>query len=333
MNSLPLVSVILPVFNGANTLKRAIDSILSQSLAQFELIVINNGSTDHSDKIIASYNDPRVLAHELPEPNLVIALNYGIKHARGKYIARMDADDTSLPDRLLQQSDFLNAHPGIGVVSGKVLYTGDRTKNLGYALHVDWANRQATPDAIYLSRFQDCALPHPSVMFRKSIGHQLGFYRAGNFPEDFELWNRWLDAGIRMAKIPAPVLEWHDSASRLSRTHPMYLSGRFDEVKALYFSKWLKRKFTNKPPLIYVWGTGSAIRKKTRLLKDHGLSISRYIDVKPTQAADTIHYTQLNFSPDRLILNYVSDRKGKQAVYDYLIKLGYEEGKSFYMMQ
>src|SRR5210317_1428375 len=140
----PKVSVILPFRNASNTLRRAIDSILNQTYKNFELILINDGSEDHPIDILSDYNDPRIKTVHLPTSGIVFSLNQGIHISRGKFIARMDADDYAYPERLELQYEYLNKHRNIGVVSGLVNYVGDRKKNQGYALYVDWINSLKT---------------------------------------------------------------------------------------------------------------------------------------------------------------------------------------------
>lgn len=329
----PQLSVLLPVYNAESTIFRAIESILHQSFPHFELIIVLNGCTDRSKSIVEGIEDSRIRLFYLDQPDLVKALNFGISKSTARYIARMDADDWSHPSRLQTQVAFLDSHPDIGLVSGMVNYTGDTKANLGYSLYVDWANSIYSPESIYLSRFQECALPHPSVMFRKSVGEQYGFYRQGDFPEDFELWNRWLQSGVRMSKVQTTVVDWYDTPGRLSRNHQMYHTDNFAAVKAHFFAQWFFSKFCTPYPRIYVWGAGNSVKKKARHLLRHGLTISKYIDVKKTNSPSVIHYKALSYSQDIFVLNYVSDRKGKVEVKKHLEKIGFSEGKSFYMME
>src|SRR6185436_16591977 len=104
----------------------------------------------------------------------------------------------------------------IGLVGCLVEFGGDRSASEGYALHVDWINALTTPDEIALNRFVESPLAHPSVMFRRELVEKHGGYRAGDFPEDYELWLRWMEAGARMGKVPRVLLTWQDGPGRLS---------------------------------------------------------------------------------------------------------------------
>lgn len=326
------VSIILPVYNAEGTLRRAIDSILQQSLSSIELIVVSNGCTDKSVQITESYLDSRLVHICLAQKGLVTALNTGIKLARGKYIARMDADDWSYPDRCLLQARYLDEHAGIGLVSGLVNYVGDDSRQTGYKTHVDWINSLCEPKEIYLNRFRDAPVAHPSVMFRKSIPSVFGAYTNQDIPEDFDLWNKWLLAGIKMAKINEIILDWYDHSNRLSRTDDNYLTEKFSYLKAQYLHQWLIKKYPHGDfPILLIWGAGSAVKRKSRHLESFNLKIGHYIDVKVTNGK-SIHYSKL--SPGiGLILSYVSDRKGKVLIHKFLYSNGFIEGRDFYMME
>lgn len=327
------VSVLLPVYNGEATIVRAINSILEQSFDNFELLIINNGSNDTTGDILTDLHDPRIQIHHLEKPNLVNALNFGIQISQGQYIARMDADDLSYKDRLQLQIDYLDAHEDIDVVSGLVKYQGDQSTNRGYYNHVEWLNKLRTPTQIYLNRFVDAPMAHPSVMFRKSTIEKHGPYEDGNFPEDYQLWLRWFAQGVKMAKVPEYVLEWYDSQDRLSRNDAAYDTDHFSQLKAKFFSEWVTREYSSAEiPPIYVWGTGSAVKKKSRYLESQGITIHKYIDVQPTNSSKTIYYKDITRDMG-FILSYVSDRLGKSLIYDFLLKEGYQEGLDFYMME
>lgn len=118
----PAVSVLLPVFNGAKTLGLAIKSILSQSFKDFEMVIIDDGSIDNSSQIINSYSDKRIRLFQRNHAGLASSLNFGISKCRGKYIARMDADDISLGNRLANQKKFLDNNPSVDIVATRVKF-------------------------------------------------------------------------------------------------------------------------------------------------------------------------------------------------------------------
>ncbi len=187
-NSSPLVSVVMSVYNGEKYLRDAIDSILNQTYENFEFIIINDGSTDATSKILSEYRqkDNRVIVHAQENMGLTKSLNKGCNFAKGEFIARMDADDISLPTRIEKQVQYLFGHPEIGLIGTYVENLGQPERKL---------KKPAIPDddrflRNYLTT-KNSVFTHGSVMFRKSIFDKAGGYRFP-FSEDHELWLRML---------------------------------------------------------------------------------------------------------------------------------------------
>lgn len=184
----PVVSVIMPVYNSADFIKEAIESILNQTFSDFEMIVIDDCSTDNSAEIICSIQDERLVFLK-NDVNLGVAktLNRGIEVAKGKYIARMDADDVSLPDRFDKQVSFFEAHPDY-ILCG------------GFAVTYDGESQFVYPSVDNYLRplllFQNVFV-HPNVMFRADALKKLKYDEGFNFCEDYDLWFRC----SRMGKI------------------------------------------------------------------------------------------------------------------------------------
>jgi glycosyltransferase involved in cell wall biosynthesis len=207
------VTVILPIKNAAHTLARAVQSIQGQASADWEMIAVDDGSSDGSVERMKEFikGDHRIQLKINPTPGIANALNYGIAQANGKYIARMDADDFSHPDRLEKQSSYLDNFRHIGLVASRINFLGDREIHQGYAAYIDWTNELLDWNDIRANRFVESPFAHPSVMFRKSLVEPaLGPYRSGDFPEDYELWLRWMSNGVEMAKLPDYLLDWYD---------------------------------------------------------------------------------------------------------------------------
>ena len=161
-NEFPLVTVLMAVYNGEKYLREAIESMLNQSYTNFEFLIINDGSTDSTEEIILSYRDERI-RHMKNEQNikLIASLNKGLDLAEGKYIARMDADDVSLPERLAKQVDFMERNLEYGLL-------GTWVKTLG--LNPDKEiHFKSGHDEIRFELFFHNYLHHPTVMFRKEI--------------------------------------------------------------------------------------------------------------------------------------------------------------------
>jgi glycosyltransferase involved in cell wall biosynthesis len=339
----PKVSILMPVHNAATTLQSALESILVQTLKDWELIAVDDGSTDGSTEILreASFKDERIRVLAEPHRGLVPTLNLGLDRCRATYIARMDADDLMHPDRLRLQAGFLDAQPHLGLVGCLVAYGGDPAKSAGYALHVAWTNSLVTPEDIALNRFVDSPFPHPSVCFRRELPEELGAYQNGDYPEDHELWLRWMDAGVGMGKVPLELLAWNDLPERLSRRDPRYRVEAFFRMKAPFVVNEARRRMEaltrdGRSPRLAVWGSGRLTRRRAEHLSFHGLRIDTYIDIDPTKSARKAADGNPVLSPDQLpppgelfVLSYVSTRGARDFIRGQLTSRGYIEGRDF----
>ena len=333
--------MILPVWNAAATVARAIASVRTQTWTEWELIAVDDGSTDASGEIVeaAAREDRRVRRLARPHEGIVAALNAGLAEARGEFVARMDADDEMYPERLDAQVAFLrrSEHADVGLVGCQVEFGGDRAANAGYALHVDWINSLVTPEAIALNRFVESPLAHPSVTFRRELVERFGGYRAGDFPEDYELWLRWMDAGVRMAKVPRVLLRWNDSAGRASRVEGRYAEEAFYRLKAEWIARELKRIGGGRE--VWVWGAGRPTRKRARELEKWSVGIAGFVDVdakKWTRAlggvgVPVIGPEELPRPEDIFVLGYVSSRGAREFIRAALRARGFAEGRDFLM--
>ncbi len=194
MSVSPLVSVIMPVYNGERFLCEAVDSILSQTFRDFEFIVIDDGSADNTPAILRQYcrKDGRIIwLRKSKNEGIVAALNSGLDHARGKYIARMDADDISLPERLEKQVRYLESNLGTGVLGSSAQIIDQQGKPLFVVRFPE------THALILWSLHFHCPIIHPTVMARRDFFLRAGGYRS-SWPhaEDYDLWARMVYQSI-----------------------------------------------------------------------------------------------------------------------------------------
>jgi len=332
---IPKVSVILPFFNAESTLDRAIESIASQCLLDFECILINNNSTDNSVDIAQKWTekDKRfILTHEKKQ-GVMFASNAGSVRARGKYIARMDADDFSYPNRLKLQSNFLDENADYGAVAGLVKHISHSENTKGFARYVDWVNSVQTYREIKNRQFVESVIVNPSAMWRKEVAEKHGMYKSGNFPEDYEMWLRWLGKGVKMKKLDETVLDWYDSDTRITRTHSIYSDGAFYRIKTKYLAKCLEK---NNPfhPRIAVWGASRISRRRARLLTKYGIEIECYIDTKRGRQLDqkVVYYSEIPPPGKLFILTYIKQMDARDEIQEFLHSRGYEEGVNYLLV-
>jgi glycosyltransferase involved in cell wall biosynthesis len=206
-----MITVLMSVFNNAAYLREAIDSILNQGFTDFEFLIIDDASTDSSKEIILHYHDTRIrLIENERNIGLTKSLNKGLREAKGEYIARMDADDISLPDRLAAQHAFLQQNPDVGVVSSWVQVIDEQGNNLRY-----WSTPLSAEAIYYKLNFRNC-LAHAAAMFRKEIVLAQGGYNENiAHAQDYELWFR-LSKMTKICQLDRVLLKWRDCKTNIS---------------------------------------------------------------------------------------------------------------------
>lgn len=211
--STPKVSVLMPVFNGENFILKAIESVLCQSMEDFELLVLDDGSVDGTANIISSIKDDRVKIFRHENSGLPATLNKGIALSKAEYIARLDHDDIMLPDRLAKQCSFLDQNRNIGMVgTWAQIYVGEEPVERFH-------KHPCSAQAIRLHLLFDNPFVHSSLMIRKSIFEVAGCYTEDPDrlpPEDYELWSRF-SRHCDLANIPDVLTIYREVPSSLSR--------------------------------------------------------------------------------------------------------------------
>lgn len=203
----PKISVLMPTYNAEKYLKEAIESILNQTFTDFELLVIDDCSKDNTRNIVLSYNDKRIRLIDGLQKGLAAALNFGIKIAKGVYVARMDADDIALPERFSKQVEFLDAHKDISVLGTWQERFGVRT-----GIHQTKANHEDIKAKLLFG----CDMCHSTIMLRRSdlLKYDL-FYNEQSPQEDFELWIRAIKK-VKFANIPEVLSRYRTTADSIS---------------------------------------------------------------------------------------------------------------------
>lgn len=210
MENMPMCSVVMSVYNGEVYLKEAIDSILQQSYENFELIIIDDASTDGSLEIIFSYKDPRIVLIQ-NEKNLFLAasLNKGIHIAKGKYIVRMDADDISMKDRLLKQVSFMESNPQIGI-------SGTCSEIIGHGF--GFGNYSQDDQTIKFKLLHECHLLHPTLILRKDLIFEKNLFYNEEYRknQDYELFVRAIDI-TQFANLPDRLIKYRQTEENIKR--------------------------------------------------------------------------------------------------------------------
>ena len=242
-NVSPEVSVLLPVRDAGRGLSGCLDSLAAQTLAAHEVVAVDDGSQDGSgERLIArAARDPRLRVIRTPARGIVAALNLALDEARAPIVARMDADDWAHPRRLAAQLARLRDDPRVDVLGCRVTIgaPGGEADGAGMRAYLEWVNDLVDHDTMARARFVESPIIHPSVAMRIQALRGLGGYRDFEGPEDYDLWLRAFDAGLRFAKLPEVLLEWRDSPARLTRTHARYSARAFVRLKVAALGRGL----------------------------------------------------------------------------------------------
>ena len=335
---MPTVSILLPCYNAAETLEQALQSLQQQSLTDFEVIAVDDGSDDQSLQILNAWcqRDSRFKVIPIEHGGIIAALNTGFNFCRANYIARMDADDRCHPQRLEKQIDYLESHPQAALVS--CLVAGFPTQNVreGFRIYLDWLNSLVTDAQIRREIFVESPLPHPSVTIRREWLQQVGGYQEHGWPEDYDLWLRMYLAGAQFAKLPEVLLDWREHPERLTRTDGRYSVENFLRAKAHYLARGpLKNR-----DAVIIWGAGMMGRRLGKQLQRQEVSLKAFVDIDPKKigrqrrgrpiiAPDTLLDVWARYD-NPVILAAVGARGARLLIRERLNQLGLVEGRDWW---
>ncbi|MDX1503906.1 MAG: glycosyltransferase [Thermoanaerobaculia bacterium] len=338
MSSEPRVSVLLPVHDAREHLDDAIESIERQSFADFEVVAVDDGSTDGSADLLDAWSrrDDRVRWISSHRRGLVGALNLALAAARAPLVARMDADDRCDARRLELQVALLDRKREVTVASCLIRHFPDSQVAEGFRHYERWLNSLVTHEEIWRDRFIESPVPHPSVMARRAALLAVGGYRDVGWPEDYDLWLRLAARGARFEKVPETLLLWRDHAGRLTRTDPRYAVERFLACKAHHL--------TQGPLLgadgVLLWGAGQTGRRLSKHLARRGAPLAAFLDIDERKIGRTLRglpihpvddLPRLLSAPGRTtVLAAVSSRGARELIRQRLDGLGLVETRDYW---
>lgn len=331
----PLVSVLLPVRNGAPFVGQAVASILAQTLRELEVIIVDDGSDDDTPRLLEALarRDPRLRVIRQPKRGLVAALNRAASAARADLLARMDADDLSHPDRLAAQRTLLLGSPALAAVS--CLVRPLDAPSPGWRAYLAWINSCVTPEEIAREILVESPLAHPSVLMRRELFERVGGYRAFDGPEDYDLWLRFAALGFRFAKVPRALFTWRDTPQRLSRTDRRYRAQAFAKLKGRHVARALLPERADRP--VVIWGAGRYGRWLGRALAAEGVQIVAYVDIDPKKigrtrgGAPVIAPAELARHRSALIFGAVPIPEARRLIREQLRAQGRREGSDYWI--
>ncbi len=323
----PKVSILTAVRDGRTHLDAAVDSIRAQSLAHWEWVIVDDGSTDGTAERLDEWarREPRLRVRHSPPRGLAASLNAGLALCRAPLVARMDADDIASPERLAAQVAYLAAHPALAAADSQVELIGGE-RNAGMRAYVAWVNEHVTPESIAADLFVESPLVHPAVCFRTRAVRTLGGYRDGDFPEDYDLWLRMYAAGHVLGKVPEVLLTWRDGPHRLSRTDRRYRRAAFTALKQQHLEQ-LDGAAIRGPGCVLV-GAAPLARPWRQWLSSIGARPEFIAEVEPRRlgqrilGAPVLPLAELRRRAWRYLLVTVSGRRSRAALRALLVRWG-----------
>lgn len=321
-NAKPKLSVILPVYNGQKYLPEAIASVLSQSFTDFELIIINDGSTDSSGEIIKALSDTRIRYFGQPNKGLAATLNRGISLAKGEYVARQDQDDVCLPSRFEKQVAFLDTNPDVGMVgSAAEIWVGNERTNRFLKHPVDDAS-------LTFGMLFDNHFVHSSVTIRRAVFARIGGYAEDSLrqpPEDYELWSRVMKE-YKLANLPDVLMAYREIEGSMSRTgvspflHNLikisaeniaWASGlSVDSAEVIALSRLNRGIYDQIPRGVKLFGMIAALNRAAKIIEaERGVASGKF-DIALRDNLRKLRYHYINYRCGGLIGKMLDSRTG-----------------------
>lgn len=345
-----MLSVILPYRDAERTIVRAAESVLAERVVDrsgavapmvHELVAVDDGSRDGGFSALASMHDARIVHVRIaPERSgsVARALAAGLARARGDFIARMDADDVSVPSctqapgsgRIAAQVEVLRRDARVAACGCLVEpFADDGEVTEGMRAYVAWQNAIVTPEDHARAIFVESPLCHPATTLRRDALEAVGGFRDAPFAEDWDLWLRLDRAGFRFEKVPRVLFRWRQDRASVTRRDPRCSIPRMREGRAAYLAERLRAM--NKP--IDVWGAGPTGKRLARALEAHGVRASRFVDVDPRKIGRTRRGVPVvardQVSRDHTIVVAVGARGARDLIRSDLASRGFVEGRDF----
>ncbi len=328
----PLCSILMAVRNEEKYLPAALESILRQTLTDWQLVVIDDGSTDNTTEILKSYadRDSRIQPVYQPSNGLVPALILGTQKCYSDFIARMDGDDICHPQRLEKQYRFLQDNPETSLVATNIRYFPSHIVQGGMRHYEHWQNSLVTHDLILRDLFVESPFTQPSIMYRKTAVESVGGYRDIGWAEDYDLWLRLALSKHQLARIPETLFFWREHADRLTHTADEFSLDAFRRCKAFH----LKKSLLKDKRSVTLWGVGIEGKAWRKVLLDIGIDVHHWIDIDPGKIGQTIHGAKVA-EPDSLkpgcgpMLITIGARGARDLVREKCQELGLIESKDY----
>ena len=318
------VSIIIPFKNTAHFLPECLDSIVNQTYREWEVLAVNDHSTDKSFELLTSYSqkDDRIKVFQNTGNGIIPALQTAYAHSSGQFVTRMDSDDIMEPHRLEVMVKSLIENGQGHVAVGQVKYFSNRGISNGYERYEKWLNRLTSEGNNFDEIYKECVIPSPCWMTHRADFEQCDGFNPKRYPEDYDLTFRFYEHGFKIVPCNQILHLWRDYDTRTSRTHEHYAQNYFLDIKLHYF---LKLDCDMSRPLV-VWGAGFKGKKIAKGLKKQDLKFTWLCDNpkkigKKIYGKELVHFDELQnlINPQSIIT--VANEDAQKEIRRYFTEL------------
>lgn len=340
----PLASIAMPVRNAAPWLGECLASVLGQHEGRFELLAVDDASTDGSAAMLeqAAARDPRVrvLRTGPGRGGIVPALNLALDEARAPLLVRMDADDCMHPARLVRQLAALDADPGLFAVACRADAFPKEQCRDGMRAYLDWQNGLLDAEEVARDRFVESPVLHPTIAMRThQVREVLGGWRDVPWPEDWDFFLRAFEAGLRVARLPEALHRWRLHPAQATHNHERYRADALLEARAHFLARRLAAPLGSGRAVL-VLGAGPVGKSLAKAMHRHGVPVAALVDVDPRKVGGVVRgegaswkvlpqAALAEWQPRPFAVGAVAGAPARARVRGELRRLGWTEGEDF----
>ncbi len=312
----PLISILIPFKNTEAYLHECLNSITNQSYSNWELMIVDDGSTDNSYTIVERFAkvDNRIHVYKNPGTGIIKALRYAYSKSNGELITRMDSDDIMRKNKLRVLSHNLIKHGKGHIALGQVHYFSEQGIGSGYKNYEEWLNKITKDGSNYSEIYKECVIPSPCWMLSREDLDIIDAFNPNRYPEDYDMTFRCYEHGLKCIPCNDVLHDWRDYTSRTSRNHEHYAQNHFINIKLHYF---LKLDHDSTKPLV-IWGAGSKGKAVAKLLIESCIPFHWICDNPKKIGRDIYGKVLKNF-------NYLGELKNPQSIITVANKDAQEE--------
>ncbi|QLG47107.1 glycosyltransferase family 2 protein [Costertonia aggregata] len=329
----PLVSVLIPFKNTEKFISDCFNSIAAQKYQNWEVLAVNDNSTDDSLKIANSYaeKDNRFKVYDNTGNGIIEALRLAHSKSNGKYITRMDADDVMTTYKLKVMVNALNKNGKGHLAIGKVSYFSDKGIGNGYARYEKWLNALTKKGINYSEIYKECVIPSPCWMVHREDLDMCGAFEPDRYPEDYDLAFRFYENGLKCIPCDEILHHWRDYENRTSRTSEHYAQNYFLDLKLYYF---LKLEYIPERNLI-LWGAGNKGKSIAKALMEKNIDFYWVCD-NPKKIGKSIygkemqHFNTCDKLGNSQTIVTVANQDAQKTIRGYFSRLNQAEMNDFF---